>query len=552
MKKTLYLLLLPLISMLACSDDKNLPETGKPGQGYGSLILNYDVDPGVSLISGETRANTDLSAFFVVLEDGDGVRTVVDYPASGVIKELKAGTYKVTVTSHPDGFTVPGFEEPSYEGSREGVVVAEGASQTITITCYQSNAGVYFNYDDSLGELANTIAPVLTGDFGALVYREDNKGSKGYFAPGEVTLTALDNGTPIKIGDGYSKAITLEKRELLAITLKSEDGLKLEVNFDVEPIFREEDMSVHKGTESLETVLVPAGSFLMGAPESEPYALKDEKPQHEITLTRDFYMGKYPVTNAQYAAFLNAKNVTVETLKDPYWGRLTPVAKCTWGDNEGKMLAYSTEGWNLPSGNYDIGLHWDEESGKWAPSDDSGYDYSDHPVIHVTWYGACEFAKWMGGRLPTEAQWEYACRGGRDASLPFGIGDGTKLYSDMANIDGKSPYDLAFGGRMNMYTGENNAYLKCSTPVGSYPYANDIGLYDMHGNVYEWVWESLYYYNAHPGPLTDPVGPSEGSFRMIRGGQWMGSGEGARSAYRNRFDPKSASPGIGFRVVFSL
>ena len=134
----------------------------------------------------------------------------------------------------------------------------------------------------------------------------------------------------------------------------------------------------------LETVLIPAGTFTMGSPADEPNRGTDET-QHQVTLSA-FRMSKYEITNAQYAAFLNAKSIGSD-------------GKYAAGAYPTQALIYAS------SSSYDWGLHY--TNNQWVPV--SGYE--NNPVINVTWYGATEFATYIGGTLPTEAQWEYACRG---------------------------------------------------------------------------------------------------------------------------------------------
>ena len=165
----------------------------------------------------------------------------------------------------------------------------------------------------------------------------------------------------------------------------------------------------------IETVKIPAGgkTFLMGSSDGsnigngnstglnttpkEPNRYNDET-QHSVTLTKDFYMSKYQITNAQYAAFLNAKGIG------------NPATATVEGYGSRTLVSAS-------SGSYDWGLHYNTD--RWEPVS----AYENHPVIYVTWYGAKAYADWIGGTLPTEAQWEYACRGG-EANKPFGA----KLY----------------------------------------------------------------------------------------------------------------------------
>src|SRR5262249_40859686 len=142
-------------------------------------------------------------------------------------------------------------------------------------------------------------------------------------------------------------------------------------------------------------------------------------------------------------------------------------------------------------------------------------------------------------RLPTEAEWEYACRGGRSPSQPFGIGDGKSFSSDLANLDGRVGYGKAYEGR----------YLEKTTPVGSYP-ANAFGLQDMHGNVWEWCAD---WYGPYPaGKVTNPVGPAEGSSRVVRGGSWNYLALFCRAANRSQNMPGDRNSNLGFRLARAI
>lgn len=292
----------------------------------------------------------------------------------------------------------------------------------------------------------------------------------------------------------------------------------------------------------IEWAKIPAGTFKMGSPEDEPDREPNET-QHQVTLTKDFYMSKHQITNSQYAAFLNAAGIVSDNNGE---GR----GSVTY-DYDGLSTTATECFIKTSSSSFDWGLHW--ETDKWVPV--SGYE--NHPVIYVTWYGAKAFADYYGYSLPTEAQWEYACRGGQAKSLPFGIGDGTKLTAGMANYLVIFSYDLEQGGHFEDDAGYNAHFQGKTTVVGTYPYANSYGLYDMHGNVMEWCsdWYSPDYGLTGTnlaGTVSDPTGPVSGFARVSRGGHWDDRAKYCRSACRYYGIPESASNVDGFRVVFVL
>jgi formylglycine-generating enzyme required for sulfatase activity len=267
----------------------------------------------------------------------------------------------------------------------------------------------------------------------------------------------------------------------------------------------------------MKLVRIPAGTFQMGSTrEEQDEAIADsekitgskasdtlrgfyrsEGPRHEVEITKAFYLGMHEVTQAQYRRVMS---------KNPSWFS---------ADGGGKDKV-------------------------------KGMDTDDFPVERVSWEEAVEFCKKLSAlpaekranrayRLPSEAEWEYSCRGGAPSSTPFHFGN--SLSSKQANFDGNYPYGGARKGD----------YLERTCKVGQYA-KNGFGLHDMHGNVYEWCsdWYGADYYGN--SPRRDPLGPSEGSGRVIRGGGWSNSGRYCRSA-----DRSGSAPGIrgdlGFRVA---
>jgi formylglycine-generating enzyme required for sulfatase activity len=255
-------------------------------------------------------------------------------------------------------------------------------------------------------------------------------------------------------------------------------------------------------------VLVRPGKFLMGSPDHEGQRGTDESPWHEVEITRPFYLGVCTVTQEEYPRVMGAN----------------PSHFASTGGGSRKV---------------------------------GGMDTPRFPVERVTWDEAVEFCLRLSGlpgeksrghayRLPTEAEWEYACQGGHlfKASVPFHF-DQTSLSmsSRQANFNGYFPY-----GRIA--TGPN---LLRTTTVGAYP-PNALGLYDMHGNVWEWCadWYEAGYY--HVSPKRDPTGPycSSENRRVLRGGSWNSLGHGLRAACRNRYEPGARNNNFGFRVVLDI
>jgi formylglycine-generating enzyme required for sulfatase activity len=248
------------------------------------------------------------------------------------------------------------------------------------------------------------------------------------------------------------------------------------------------------GGVTLEMVEIPGGAFLMGSPESEAGRLESEGPQHEITVS-PFYMGKYEVTQAQWRI----------------------VAK-------------------LPKAGLDLA------------SEPSRFKGDNLPVEQVSWEEAVEFCERLSRatgrqyRLPSEAEWEYACRAG--TTTPFAFGE--TITPELVNYDVNYPYASVPKGTYRFYRGQ-------TTSVGSLGAANAFGLYDMHGNVWEWCmdWYSKNYYSQSPN--ADPKGPNTGSSRVMRGGGWDDRGaQYCRSAYRSRYAPGDRGYFLGFRLVRTL
>jgi formylglycine-generating enzyme required for sulfatase activity len=258
---------------------------------------------------------------------------------------------------------------------------------------------------------------------------------------------------------------------------------------------------------SMPTTLLPAGTFIMGSPTSEVNRNTNET-QYTVTLTTDFRMSIYEITNAQYVAFLNAKGVNNSGL---YAEGAYPTQALIYANNT-MGLTYKGSEWETVPG------------------------YENAPVINVTWYGATEFATYLRGTLPTEAQWEYACR----ARTTTTFNAGNFLTNLQANYNWAYPYN---GGTNTVTT-----YPGKTQTVGTYP-SNAFGLYDMHGSVWEWCAD---WYGEYPSAnQKSPTGPSNGLYRVLRGGSWNGNVQYCRSAFRNYIYPNYSNNDVGFRVVFA-
>jgi len=233
------------------------------------------------------------------------------------------------------------------------------------------------------------------------------------------------------------------------------------------PRIREKDGAV--------MVYVPAGEFWMGSYENDSSARDDEKPRHKVYLDA-FWIGRTEVTNAQYKQ-------CVET------------GLCS------------------------------------VPADDGRYsdpDYASYPVVHVEWLQANRFCAWVGGRLPSEAEWEKAARGTNARLYPWG---GNPLICERAQFRGCEPSgSLPVGSK---------------SPAGDSPY----DAVDMAGNVWEWVadWYDGDYYED--SPEDNPTGPEHGDYKVLRGGGWSYGPDILRAAYRGVDYPASRSDSVGFRCV---
>lgn len=280
--------------------------------------------------------------------------------------------------------------------------------------------------------------------------------------------------------------------------------------------------------------LIPAGDFMMGSPEDEKGRGSDEGPVHRVRITKPFYLGVYEVTVGQFRQFVNATGYKTEAETDGKGG---------WG-----YTGYEEKPF--------------KQDPKYTWRDTGFLQNADYPVVDVSWNDAVAFCEWLGRkegmtyRLPTEAQWEYACRAGTLSRYYHGdVAEGLAEVGNVSDATANKKFavwmTISAVDRQKMGTAKHSDGYAFTAPVGCFR-ANAFSLYDMHGNVLEWCadWDVADYYLA--SPTDDPTGPVDGLSRARRGGSWLHAAEYARSAARRRYPPSARNSPIGFRVALTV
>ncbi|WP_457418763.1 formylglycine-generating enzyme family protein [Roseateles sp. P5_E7] len=291
-------------------------------------------------------------------------------------------------------------------------------------------------------------------------------------------------------------------------------------------------------------VRLPAGEFRMGSDESvaalsaaypalDPSRferLTDEAPVHVVRITRPFEMSQHEVTVGQFRAFLQRSGHVPESIADGTGGygynpAYDPATSPRNDAFEGRRAVYSWQNPGFPQGD-------------------------DHPVVNVTWHDAVAMARWLSAqegrryRLPTEAEWEYACRAGQQGRYQHGNDpEGLVRVGNTFDADTAALWpqwrDRALAGH------DGHTF---TAPVGSYA-PNAFGLFDMHGNAWEWTadWYGEDYYAQ--SPAADPTGPAAGDTKVRRGGSWHSWSLYSRCTYRNWNTPETRYTLVGIRLV---
>ena len=302
---------------------------------------------------------------------------------------------------------------------------------------------------------------------------------------------------------------------------------------------------------------IPGGTFRMGADNTQ--ASEDEYPKHTVTVN-GYWIDRTEVTNAQFAAFVKATGYITTAERKPDWQELKQqLPPGTQKPDESMLVAasliFSPPDHPVPLDDYSQWWSW-KKAASWKHPHGPGSDWKGkekYPVVHISWYDAQAYGRWAGKRLPTEAEWEFAARGGlKDNTYPWG--------NEPVNT-GKKKGNFWEGHFPDKNTNGDNYYY--TAPVGSFD-PNGYGLYDMAGNVWEWCAD--YYNNSYyatvdrPGGVTNPKGPEKSydpdepyaKKRVIRGGSFLCNESyctGYRVSRRMKSTEDSGMAHVGFRCV---
>ena len=402
--------------------------------------------------------------------------------------ESRTGTVRGSRVTREAG---QAWAEPGAAGhdARDGNLTA---SITVSGTVDMNTTGTYvltYSVADAAGNEANasrtvtvvdTTHPVLTllGDANMSQAKDS-----AWVDPGATASDSLDGNLTSSIT--ITGTVDVNTTGVYTLTYSVSDGASNEAN--ATRTVNVGQASTHNAdlnaSVQLQMLWVEPGTFTMGSPTTEAGRQSDREDEHNVTLTKGFYLGKYEVTQAQYQAVMTGNTDSLSATPSQWPNNPNrPVEKVSWADAQIFLTRLNAQqSANIPTG--------------WA---------------YV---------------LPTESQWEYACRAGT-----------TTMYSWGNDINATRANYSVSG-------------LSQTRDVGYYA-ANPLGFFDMHGNV--WEWTADWYQAAYPtgNPVVDPTGPASGSFRVTRGGAWSSDGSGLRSAKRHNSAPSNRYDYLGFRVGF--
>lgn len=333
--------------------------------------------------------------------------------------------------------------------------------------------------------VAIVIALIAIGAAAFFFLRPTNKPADEAVKPPANTNTAKTNAASSAPATPTAFGLPLKTFSFDVVTLDAKGAIANRAKQDAQ--FFSEDLGAGV---TLEMVKVPGGTFLMGSPESEKERFGEEGPQHNVEV-QPFYMGKFEVTQAQWQAVASLPKIERDLNPNP-----------------------------------------------------SNFEGVNRPVQKISFNDAKEFCARLAQktgrayRLPSEAEWEYACRAG--TTTPYGFGE--NINSELANYDGREPYA----------GGSKGEYRKQTTVAGSLGAANAFGIFDMHGNMWEWVldpWHADYKGAPRDGSVWEDGG--ERGLGIVRGGAWNRNANNCRSAYRLKISPNDNHDVIGFRIIVS-
>jgi len=356
-----------------------------------------------------------------------------------------------------------------FVASSGAVVTAPSPKTIVEVSCNVSAAKVFLN-GTYMGETPLAEMKILPGAYKLRVEKQEY--------------------------ETYQRDITVEKNRAASfyVDLREIKIVTAPKKTVVAPVVasRESDKKGFTNSIGMTFVYIPPGEFMMGSPKNEPERDDDEK-QHKVKLTKGFYMQTTEVTQKQWKAVTGDNPSYFKDCGDD-----CPVENVSWDDVQEFIKKLNLDSARFPAGerNSTVG----ERSRTY--------------------------------RLPTEAEWEYACRAGTDTPFAFG----KCLSADQANYNGNYPLSGCPKGK----------YREKTVPAASFA-SNAYGLYDMHGNVLEWCQD---WYGDYPsGSVTDPMGPDSGSGRVVRGGGWDYNAQDCRSADRDWSSPDGRDSNLGFRLV---